>query len=293
MPRFSGKVEHYSGFKNHFIVAVHRLPLPLFAKHMALRAILEQVAELESFVGTIEPGPDGYASMIWELEDRYGGKERLLHKHASNLKFLPTVTEDNLGNMEKFINCVQAYHAALGRDSEIESYHHFNELYYKLEYSLRIKYRTYCRTIRLSQSQESSALNLLDWIRYVVAAALRMDPRRGPRPPAPVRGGRDPPGGRKPLAGFSGLAEPSLGGGGADMGWSRAHPGESLEADCEVCQQGVHPLEQCPTFLERSIPDRKLLLFSLGGVSAAFTKDTQVAVVEELSAPTVVIAITR
>ena len=33
--------------------------------------------------------------------------------------------------------------------------------------------------------------------------------------------------------------------------------------DCEVCHSGTHDLEVCPRFLDRSIPDRKLLLFSL------------------------------
>ena len=102
MPTFSGRVENYPGFKSHFIVAVHRLPLPLFAKHVALRGILEKVPDLESFVATVGPGPGGYAAMIWELESRYGGRERLLLAHASAIKCLPTIADNNLANLEQF-----------------------------------------------------------------------------------------------------------------------------------------------------------------------------------------------
>ena len=182
MPTFNGKIENYHGFKMHFLVAVHRLPLPILAKHMALRGVLEKTPELETFVGTVEPGLDGYAAMIWELEDRYGGRERLLHRHASNIKFLPTVSEDNLSTLEKFLSSVHAYHTALNNDTEIGSYHHFNELYYKLEHQLRIKYRTYCRTVRVSSAEESSAFTLIDWLKNVIMLPLRMDPRRAFRP---------------------------------------------------------------------------------------------------------------
>ena len=177
MPTFNGKVENYHGFKMHFLVAVHRLPLPVLAKHMALRGVLEKIPELETFVGTVEPGLEGYAAMIWELEDRYGGRERLLHRHASNIKFLPTVSEDNLQTLEKFLSSVHAYHTALNNDQEIGSYHHFNELYYKLEHALRIKYRTYCRTLRVSSAEESSAFTLVDWLKNVIMLPLRLDPR--------------------------------------------------------------------------------------------------------------------
>ena len=34
-------------------------------------------------------------------------------------------------------------------------------------------------------------------------------------------------------------------------------------ADCDVCHSGTHGIDECPRFLDRSIPDRKLLLFSL------------------------------
>ena len=253
MPSFDGTVEAYPSFKAHFILAVHQVALPIFAKFMALKAALEKAIELTQFLHTLEPGTTGYALLINELEDRFGGKERQLHRHASNIRFLPVATEDHHRHLQNFVDTVQAYHACLGTRAQVEitSYNHFNTIYYKLDRNLRMKYRTYCRTAGLSASREGSAANLLAWVKNVILATLRIEGSRQ-RPDDRQR----PQGGaHKPEFKKQHMKGP--------MG--RALVAEQGSPECVLCpgQEKAHSLDNCPTFKKKSVRDRKAVAFQL------------------------------
>ena len=252
MPSFNGTVEGYPSFKAHFRLAVHQVALPIFAKFMALKAALEKAIELQSFLNTLEPGTTGYALLLNELEDRFGGRERQLHRHASNIRFLPVATEDHHKHLQGFVDTVQAYHACLGSRAavEIESYNHFNTIYYKLDRNLRMKYRTYCRTMGLSAAREGSAANLLAWVKNVILAPLRMETHR-----------------LKPDD--RGKPAPGLPRGEFKKPFQRGPPGRAMVADqgpeCVLCtgNDKAHNLDKCPTFKQKAVHDRKALTFQL------------------------------
>ena len=119
-----------------------------------------------------------YSLMSWKRG--LVGKERQLNRHASNIRFLPVVTEEHYKNLQTFVDTVQAYHACLGTRAQVEitSYNHFNTIYYKLDRNMRMKYRTYCRTMGQTAATEGSAANLLKWVKDVVLATLRMENSR-------------------------------------------------------------------------------------------------------------------
>ena len=252
MPSFNGMVEAYPSFKAHFVLAVHQVALPIFAKFMALKAALEKATELTSFLNTLEPGTTGYALLINELEERYGGKERQLHRHATNIRFLPVVTEESYKNLQTFVDTVQAYHACLGTRAQVEitSYNHFNTIYYKLDRNMRMKYRTYCRTMGQTAATEGSAANLLKWIKDVILATLRMENTR-PRPDDKQRfqPGQKPEFRRQQPRGPAG----------------RVMAAEQGQPECLLCTGGdkTHTLDSCPTFKKKPVHDRKAVTFQL------------------------------
>ena len=252
MPTFNGTVEAYPSFKAHFKLAVHQVALPIFAKFMALKGALEKASELIPFLNTLEPGTTGYALLLNELEDRFGGRERQLHRHASNIRFLPVCSEDQHRNLQMFVDTIQAYHACLGMraEVEIESYNHFNTIYYKLDRNLRMKYRTYCRTMNYSAASEGSAATLLAWVRNVVLAPLRMETARIRPEERPRHNNQARPDQRRQLPRGP---------------LPRALAAEGGAVECVLCtgQNKAHNLDKCPIFKEKSVHDRKAVTFQL------------------------------
>ena len=243
MPSFDGTVDGFVGFKRHFIMSVHQTRLPIFAKYMALRGMLEKVPDLTGLINRVEPGKEGYGLMIHELEERYGGRERQLHRHVASLRFLPTASRDNVKSVQQYVDVVQGYHAALGSvgKNERDSYEHFNTLLYKLEPKLRIDYRTYCSMMGLSARSESLATTLLTWVKEVVLRPLRYDttkPKKENQKPQENK--------RRTFV--------SEGGGSG---------GGSGEKGCPLCSGQTHDLTKCPKFIEMDREGKKLAVFKM------------------------------
>ena len=258
VPKFAGNVGSYASFRSQFILAVHSLDLSILAKHLFLKASLKDVGDLQPLLQSVPTGSQGYRLLVARLEDKYGGIERLLGHHLSQLKNVPLVHPGDLGAAEALYDAVQSYKAALRQAGSYESTTHsyFSFVKAKLSHSLRLKYRDYCSYKGSKNCQSVNAL--LKWLRRGVIRPLQMEPAP-PRRPAPARvgGGKGdagpPRGPEMNPEGFKKLKEMAQG------------EGKLFAASAATCPGclGNHTLAECPAFKKLPAPERRDYAYKL------------------------------
>ena len=261
LPSFSGRQEDYTVFRTRFLLLVHRLDVPLPRKQMCLAAAISNVngGTLSRFA---TPDEHGYKLLINQLEAKYGDPQKNLSAHLARIQALPVLSDNNVAALERYIETVESYHAALGATapSEMESAAHFNLLASKIEGKVMVQFRKTLTMLGLPKPNDPKLL-----IKYLDEYVL--EPLRravdGPNPDPPGAGGARAPKGvpgknQKPYQGR--LTEEELD--------SIIPPGVDRSnlantRDCPLCVAS-HSLAQCPQFLNKmNVNQRKSLLVYL------------------------------
>ena len=172
---FDGTCSAYRNFRDHFIISIHRLDLPIVAKFSMLRNSLAKIKELKTLLDSTPPGIPGYAVLIRRLEEKYGGSARLLAMYLAQLRAVPVVQQHDLLAAESLFDAAQGYIAALQHSNESPDSHvYFSLIKGKLSHPLKLKYMEYCSIKRKRDPHKVSTL--LKWLHNFVITPLRLDP---------------------------------------------------------------------------------------------------------------------
>ena len=265
MQNFSGKQEDYVVFRTRFLLLVHRLDVPIERKQICLATAVSQVngGNLSRFA---TPDENGYRLIITQLEAKFGDPQKNLQAHLTRVQALPVTGDHNVTALERFIETVESYHAALGAaaPAEIDSAAHFHLLASKLESRVMVGFRKTLNTLGLGDRPNDPKL-LLMYLEEFVLEPLRKA-MAGPSPDHPAAAGNK---GGKAGPGGQGRAQKQYHGRLTEAELDEVLPSEvdrsnlANTRDCPLCVAS-HSLAQCPHFLNKmNVNQRKSLLIHL------------------------------
>ena len=169
--KFKGDLNHYPDWRNFVLFTIHSAPVTVATKLMAIKNLIDMSAPiLRHIIPRSRWDAQNYASLIHNLESKYGGPRRMVLYHQKEVQGLQKIQEGSLESLEEFVCIIQKYvevleEQDLGHEANTISF--YGSIFEKVPRTYQYEFTKHQR--RLGHDPEAvNTFNLLDFLQVKV-----------------------------------------------------------------------------------------------------------------------------